>query len=144
LNLGGAAYPSGFFARSKKKLGVSLKTQKKGSSGYCLARYYVGAKQYVSFTWMRSEVKMVLKYFKNNFIFIWWYQLIILSLFYKSNEMIDFSKLVKYKSPEQGEEKMTFKVVNYNEVTERCYIELQSNDFLKPQSLVSINEIINV
>jgi hypothetical protein len=58
--------------------------------------------------------------------------------------MIDFNKLVKYKSPEKGEEEMTFKVVNYNDVTQRCYIEHQSNDFLKPQSLISINEIINV
>jgi len=58
--------------------------------------------------------------------------------------MIDFNKLVKYKYPEQGEEEMTFKVVNYNEVTQRCYIEHQSNDYLKSQSLISVNEIVNV
>lgn len=58
--------------------------------------------------------------------------------------MLDINKLVKYKNPEVGEENMTFKVVNFNEVTQRCYIEYQCDSFIKPQSLISINNIINV
>ncbi len=62
-------------------------------------------------------------------------------------ETLDFSKPVKLKNPEAGEEKLIFRVTNYNEVTNRCYIELidqdTSNLTILPQELVSINDIEN-
>jgi hypothetical protein len=57
---------------------------------------------------------------------------------------IDLTKQVKFSNPQKGEENMIFNVVNYNEVTERCYIELVCNLPIKPQELVSINEIQNI
>ena len=63
----------------------------------------------------------------------------------KQNKMkIDLTKQVKFSNPQKGEENMIFNVVNYNEVTERCYIELVCNLPIKPQELVSINEIQNI
>jgi len=61
---------------------------------------------------------------------------------------IDLDKLVKIKSPQKGEENLIFKVVNFNEATGRCYIELVTplsglNMKLPPQELVSVNDIVN-
>ena len=59
--------------------------------------------------------------------------------------MINLRKPVKLKHPQPGEEGMLFKVVNYNEETQRCYIELISERFaIAPQELVSINDIENI
>lgn len=63
-------------------------------------------------------------------------------------ESLDLSKPVKLKSPQSGEEKLIFRVTNFNEVTNRCYIELVSplpelSMTLPPQELVSITEIEN-
>lgn len=58
---------------------------------------------------------------------------------------IDFSKPVKFRKPLNKEEaKLVFKVVNYNEVTNRVYIQLLNSDLpLPPQELVSVDEIEN-
>lgn len=57
---------------------------------------------------------------------------------------LDLSKSVKFANPETGEENLIFDVVNYNEVTERCYIQCKNSGMaIEPQELVSINEIIN-
>jgi len=62
--------------------------------------------------------------------------------------IIDLSKLVKLKNPEKGEENLFFKVVNFNEVTNRCIIQAQNlqnwGNALAPTELVSINDIVNV
>jgi len=62
--------------------------------------------------------------------------------------MIDLTKTVKYSNPLVGEENLIFVVKNYNEVTERCYIECQNlkgfETGLKPQSLVSVSDLINL
>lgn len=61
---------------------------------------------------------------------------------------LDLSKPVKFKNPTPDEEGLVFLVTNYNEVTNRCYIEVQNlpgwGDTLKPQSLVSADDLINV
>lgn len=58
---------------------------------------------------------------------------------------LDLKKPVKFKNPQPGEEDMEFKVTNYNEVTNRVYIEpVKWNDYLKPQELVSVDDIENV
>ena len=58
---------------------------------------------------------------------------------------IDFNKPVKLKFPEVGEENVIYKVVNYNELTKRCYIEpINLNFSIPPQELVSVNDIENV
>lgn len=51
---------------------------------------------------------------------------------------------VKFKQPLNEEEAaLRFKVVNYNEVTKRVYIELiNTSMYIKPQQLVSIEDII--
>ena len=61
---------------------------------------------------------------------------------------LDISKPVKFKNPQAGEEDLIFRVTNFNEVTNRCYIEPVSplpglNMTLPPQELVSITEIEN-
>ena len=62
--------------------------------------------------------------------------------------MVDFSKPVKYKNPTSEEKDLVFLVKNYNEITNRCYIEVQNlpnwGKELKPQFLVSVDDIINV
>ena len=56
----------------------------------------------------------------------------------------DLTKPVKLRNPEKGEENLVYNVVNYNEVTERVYIELVCDWTIKPQELVSVNDIENV
>jgi len=61
---------------------------------------------------------------------------------------LDLSKPVKLKNPQLGEESLIFRVTNFNEVTNRCYIEPVTplpglNMALPPQELVSIIEIEN-
>jgi hypothetical protein len=61
---------------------------------------------------------------------------------------LDITKPVKFKNPQAGEESLLFQVTNFNEVTNRCYIEPISplagiGSTLKPQELVSITEIEN-
>ena len=61
---------------------------------------------------------------------------------------LDLTKTVKLKNPQSGEENLIFRVANFNEVTNRCYIELVSllpglNRSFPPQELVSITEIEN-
>lgn len=62
---------------------------------------------------------------------------------------LDLNKLVRIKNPQKGEENLIFKVVNFNDVTGRCYIELVTplsglHMKLPPQELVSVNDIVNV
>jgi hypothetical protein len=62
---------------------------------------------------------------------------------------LDLNKLVRIKNPQKGEENLIFRVVNFNEVTGRCYIELITplpglNMRIPPQELVSITDIVNV
>ncbi len=58
---------------------------------------------------------------------------------------IDISKPVKLRNPEEGEENLIFKIVNYNEGTRRCYIEpVNSALSIPPQELVSIDDVENV
>lgn len=58
---------------------------------------------------------------------------------------IDLSKPVKFIRPlNKSEAKLIFKVVNYNEVTNRVYIQpLNINITFPPQELVSIYDIEN-
>jgi len=61
---------------------------------------------------------------------------------------LDLNKLVRIKNPQKGEENLIFRVVNFNEVTSRCYIELVTplpglSMKLPPQELVSVNDIVN-
>lgn len=59
---------------------------------------------------------------------------------------IDFSKPVKFKNPQKGEEDLIFTVTNYNEVTNRCYIQvlnLKGFDKILPTELVSVEDIEN-
>ena len=58
---------------------------------------------------------------------------------------IDTTKPVKLRNPEEGEENLIFKIVNYNKGTRRCYIEpINSNLSIPPQELVSIDDVKNV
>jgi hypothetical protein len=61
---------------------------------------------------------------------------------------IDLSKLVKLKYPQIGEEKLIYKVSNYNDVTQRCYINVVNlksfEGFIAPNELVSIDDIENI
>ena len=62
---------------------------------------------------------------------------------------LDLTKPVKLKNPQSREENLIFRVANFNEVTNRCYIEPVSplpglNMAIPPQELVSITEIENV
>lgn len=58
---------------------------------------------------------------------------------------IDLNRPIKLKFPEVGEENVIYKVVNYNELTKRCYIEpINLNLPIPSQELISINEIENV
>jgi hypothetical protein len=57
---------------------------------------------------------------------------------------INLTKQVKLRNPESGEENFIYTVVNYNEVTNRVYIELVCDLSFKPQELVSIEDVENV
>lgn len=62
---------------------------------------------------------------------------------------IDISKPVKLKDPLHGEEDLIYKITNFNDVTQRCYIELVSslpgiNPSIAPQELISIEELENI
>lgn len=62
--------------------------------------------------------------------------------------MIDISQPVRYKNPQKGEEDLVFAVVNFNEMTNRCIIQVQNlpnwdKSFL-PTELVSVNDIVNI
>jgi len=62
---------------------------------------------------------------------------------------IDLKKLVRIRNPQRGEESLVFKVVNFNELTDRCYIELITplsglSMRIPPQELISVNDIVNV
>jgi len=61
---------------------------------------------------------------------------------------LDLSKPVKFRNPTPDEEGLVFLVTNYNEVTNRCYIEVQNlpnwGESFKPQQLVSADDLINV
>ncbi len=51
-------------------------------------------------------------------------------------------KLVKLKKPELGEEDIIFKIVNFNEKTNRVYIEAINMDLpIPPQELVSFDDV---
>ena len=61
---------------------------------------------------------------------------------------LDFANPVKLKNPQPGEENLTYQVTNFNEVTNRCYIQLVTplpglNMNIAPQEIVSIEEIEN-
>ena len=61
---------------------------------------------------------------------------------------LNLSRLVILKNPQSGEENLIYKVTNFNEVSNRCYIELVTplpglNMDIAPQELVSITEIEN-
>jgi len=59
---------------------------------------------------------------------------------------LHFSKSVKFKNPQPGEEDLIFNITNYNEVTNRCYIQpinLQGwNEGIFPSELVSLEELV--
>ena len=60
---------------------------------------------------------------------------------------IDFSKPVKFKNPQPGEESLIFAVTNVNEITNRCYIQvlnLEGFNQIPPSELVSIEDIENI
>lgn len=57
---------------------------------------------------------------------------------------VNLKEQVKLKNPGKGEETLVYNVVNYNESTQRVYIELICDWFLKPQELISINDIENL
>ena len=61
---------------------------------------------------------------------------------------LDLTKPVKLKNPQSGEENLIFRIANFNEVTNRCYIEPVTplpglNMGIAPQELVSVDEIEN-
>lgn len=58
---------------------------------------------------------------------------------------IDFNKPVKFSKPQSEFEKTaTFMVTQYNESNGRVYVEHICDMLIKPQQLVSINDIENV
>lgn len=61
---------------------------------------------------------------------------------------INLKKPIKLVHPQLGEEELIYKVVNFNEVTNRCHIEPLNlknwNKGLLPQELVSIDDIENI
>ena len=63
----------------------------------------------------------------------------------KKRKNIDIKKEVKFVNPFDGEENMKFIVKNYNEETDRVYIQpINTGLAFPPQELVSIDEIENV
>lgn len=63
-------------------------------------------------------------------------------------DTIDFSKPVKYKDPQPGEENLVFIVTNFNEVTNRCYIDALNlpgfENGIRPSFLISADDIVNI
>lgn len=59
--------------------------------------------------------------------------------------MIDITKYVKFKNPEDPEEgKLVFKITNYNEGTQRAYISpVNSGMAIPPEELVSVDDLEN-
>jgi len=60
---------------------------------------------------------------------------------------VDISKPVKFKDPQPGEENLIFTITNYNEITNRCYIQvlnLDGFDKVLPTELVSLDDIVNI
>ena len=62
---------------------------------------------------------------------------------------LDLSKPVKLKNPQSGEENLIFRIANFNDVTNRCYIEPVTslpdlNMALASQELVAVNDLENV
>lgn len=57
--------------------------------------------------------------------------------------ILNLKQPVKFINPQSGEENIIYTITNYNEVTERCYIEPINLD-LKSQELVSINDLVNI
>ncbi len=58
---------------------------------------------------------------------------------------LDLKNPVKLKFPEKGEEAIIYKVTNFNEETQKCYIEpVNLNLPVPPQELVSVNDLVNV
>ncbi len=58
---------------------------------------------------------------------------------------LNMAEPVKLVDPEPGEENIIYRITNFNEETERCYIEPVNLDLAyPPQELVSINEIENI
>ena len=65
-------------------------------------------------------------------------------LIFQAEKNINHLLPVKLKDPEEGEEKLIFTIVNYNEVTGRCYIQCNNSGMtIQPQELVSIQDIGN-
>jgi len=73
------------------------------------------------------------------------FKMFILTKKTKSMRNIDLQKPVKLIHPQPGEEYLIYKIVNFNEVTNRCYIEpinLKNwEKYVLPQELVSIDDI---
>ena len=58
---------------------------------------------------------------------------------------LDIKKPVKLVNPQEGEEKLVFRVTNYNEETKRCHIqEINSSLTFPPNELVRVEDIINI
>lgn len=60
---------------------------------------------------------------------------------------IDLLKPVRYKNPQACEEGLVFMIVNYNEVTNRCYIQCQTmfeEWTIKPEWLADLDDLENV
>jgi hypothetical protein len=58
---------------------------------------------------------------------------------------LDLSKPVRLRNPQEGEEHLTFMVRNYNEDTQRVYIEpINSRLALNSEELVSVEDICNI
>ena len=59
-------------------------------------------------------------------------------------DKIDFSRPVRLTNPQPGEEALVFKIVNYNEVTQRIIIVPLNSDLkIPPQELVSLEDVKN-
>lgn len=59
-------------------------------------------------------------------------------------KQLDLNKLVIYSNPLEGEEKLEFEVVNYNEKTNRVQIKVVNSGLsIPPIELVSIDDIKN-
>ncbi len=59
--------------------------------------------------------------------------------------MIDLDKPFKLKYPGDGEGNIIYRIVNFNEITQRCYIEPINLDLpIPPQELVALIDLDNV
>lgn len=61
---------------------------------------------------------------------------------------LDYSKPVRLKYPQAGEKDLVFIITNYNEETNRCYIQVQNltnwDKAILPTELVSMEDIENI